>query len=102
MLVLVSAASLVRMEYWVTSLPVPEVVGTRASGSTFLGSKPNEKRASSAISGWLASMAMALAASMGLPPPIPTIKSAPKARALSPPLRTLGIVGLLSTSSKTA
>ncbi|MEZ4505263.1 MAG: hypothetical protein R2848_05170 [Thermomicrobiales bacterium] len=69
-------------ELRVTSLPVPAVVGMAMSGR---GGSTNVRGAtqSSAVPLLVARPAAALARSIGLPPPIATIASAPVARASS-------------------
>ena len=95
MLRLVCAASSVRTEYCVTSLPVPAVVGMWIMGRTsppigWVKMSPTSCRAHKAT---------ALAASIGEPPPAATMKSAPNERASAAHSRTVATDGLASTRS---
>lgn len=92
-LVFVCLASLVNMEYGVTSEPVPAVVGTKISGNTCV--PYCQENSSSSFNCCTASRAIALAASIGEPPPIPIINSAFRSLANAAPSYTLDMEGLL-------
>ena len=88
----------VKMAYCVTSLPVPAVVGISITGRCL--ASPFSKRNSDFSSGFAARNAMALALSIGEPPPIPITKSAFSLTAIFPALTTVSNIGFSSISSK--
>ena len=96
MLVLVCFSSLVMMAYGVTSLPVPAVVGICTIGRT---SSPMACEKMLPSTCCRAAMAIAFAASIGEPPPIATMNSAPRSRASRAPSSTHCTVGLGGTAS---
>ena len=78
----------------VTSAAVPDVVVTAMIGKQgfLVGAKPSRLR-TSANSGFVIIVAIALLVSIGLPPPTATITSAPAALQASTPAVTFSIVG---------
>ena len=79
----------------VTSAAVPAVVGTAMVNTAcfLVGATPSRLR-TSANSGLLAMMPMALAVSMAEPPPMAMMQSAPEALNASTPCCTFSMVGL--------
>src|SRR4030042_5709431 len=67
----------VMMVNWVTSLPVPAVVGMAMSGDPRFGILLAPRKSVRLRPGLVARAAMALAVSIGLPPPTAIKKSAP-------------------------
>src|SRR5512136_88607 len=63
---------------WVTSLPVPAVVGTAIRGDPGFAILLAPRNSVTLRPGFVARAAMALAASIGLPPPTAIRKSAPE------------------------
>ncbi len=91
----------VRMQFGVTSLPVPAVVGNRIIGSAGFGTFPTPHICSSGAS-FARIAAVAFAMSRGLPPPRPTIPFGAARRANSALRRAVSISGSGSTSSNTS
>src|SRR5512135_1066790 len=75
--ILTSRSVSVMMVNWVTSLPVPAVVGTAITGAPGLGILFAPMNSVILRPGLVASAPMALAVSIGLPPPTAIRKSAP-------------------------
>ena len=92
----VPICGLVKTPTFVTSLPVPDVVGTVTigKGRTY---GPVKRAASS--SSFVHKRVMTFAASIGEPPPMPMTKSTPSALPSAAALRTVSMEGLFSTSS---
>ncbi len=99
MLLLVFFSWMVRTETPVTSEPVPQVVGTAATGYQS-ASGSFAKRISAPFDGFFAIREMAFAASMGDPPPMPMKKSAPSRTATSRAFMTVSMDGFSSISLK--
>ena len=97
---LVSLSCRVSTETPVTSDPVPQVVGTAITGRASEESDASYRR-SAPQSRCFIIKAMALAASMGEPPPIPITKSAFSASPYSLAFITVSTEGFSSTSGKT-
>ena len=87
----------------VTSAAVPAVVGTAMVNTAcfLVGATPSSER-TSANSGLLMMMPMALAVSMAEPPPMATMQSAPAAWKAATPSWTFWMVGLGLISLYTA
>ena len=84
------------MAYWVTSEPVPAVVGTATMGKAFALAS---HRASVPLPGAAAITEMALLASMGEPPPMPIKNSTPSVMAIFAARSTVSTSGFSPISS---
>ena len=95
------AESTLSIEYGFASLPVPAVVGTAITGRGRFTHSAGSNISSGNASSFSANAAIAFAASIALPPPMPITVSAPKARASFPARYALPTEGFSVTPSNT-
>ena len=93
MLFLTLVSSLISTELGVASAPAPTVVGMAIQGSVLSGSDTRPSKSAAVGPGEKNKPATALAASMGLPPPRPMIRSQALSRASCRASSTIPSVG---------